>query len=179
MWHQHHPPWCTTHLALWGLRGASSPPTPCYVRGDSSHVYLIRETPNGSLSLSLTDIYHLLHSERHNIIQSSVLRSGLTRQMVGFGLNLAILSLQWRPTMKSSPGGGQVIMCDRLPHCGDCGDCGDSVRPASISLYNCSQTLLIMEALLENKYNLKCDQSQNFVMQWEYWNCETCEASSV
>ena len=67
--------------------------------------------------------------------------------------------------MKSSPGGGQVIMCDRLPHCGDCGDCGDSVRPASISLYNCSQTLLIMEALLENKYNLKCDQSQNFVMQ--------------
>ena len=67
--------------------------------------------------------------------------------------------------MKSSTGGGRVIRCDRLPHSGDPGDCGDWVGPASISLYNCSQTLLIMEALLENKYNLKCDQSSNIVMQ--------------
>ena len=64
--------------------------------------------------------------------------------------------------MKSSTGGGPVIMCDRLAHCGDC---GDSVKPASISLYNCRQTLLIMEAGLENKYNLKCDQSPNIVMK--------------
>ena len=34
--------------------------------------------------------------------------------------------------------------------------------------YNCRGRLLIMEALLENNYNMKCDQSPSLVMQWEY-----------